>query len=203
PEGVAFHDASVKLYEELSAELDYNVFFGQHGHLTLAHSDASVAGLRVRAEVNQLTGVDSRLLGPEEVKRLVPELAIHGRHPVLAALYHPPGGIIRHDAVVWGYARAADRLGGHLHPHTQVTAIRTRAGAVEGLWTTRGRLRTPLVVNATAGYCSTIARMIDLDLPIVTHTLQACVTEPLRPFLNAVIVSAGLHVYINQTDRGE
>src|SRR5262245_24179442 len=122
PEGVAFYDASVKLYEELSAELDYNVFFGQHGHLTLAHSDASVAGLRVRAEVNQLSGVDSRLIGPEEVQRLVPELAIHGRYPVLAALYHPPGGIIRHDAVVWGYARAVDRLGVHLHSYTEVTA---------------------------------------------------------------------------------
>jgi sarcosine oxidase subunit beta len=203
PEGVAFYDASVKLYEELSTELDYNVFFGQHGHLTIAHTDGSVAGLRVRAEVNQLMGVDSRIIGPDEVKRLVPELMVNGHHPVLAALYHPPGGIIRHDAVVWGYARGADRLGVHLHPYTEVTGIRTHNGAIEGVETTRGRIHTPFVVNATAGYCSTIAQMVGLELPITTHPLQAFVTEPLRPFLNVVIVSAGLHVYINQTDRGE
>jgi len=203
PEGVAFYDASVKLYEQLSQELDFNVLFGQHGHLTLAHSEAGVVGLRVRAEVNQLMGVDSRVIGPEEIKHLVPELELHGRYPVLAALYHPPGGIIRHDAVVWGYARGADRLGVHLHPFTEVTGIRLSNGSVEAVETTRGTVRVPIVVNATAGYCSLVAKMVGLELPVVTHPLQAFVTEPLRPFLKAVIVSAQLHVYVNQTDRGE
>lgn len=203
PEGVAFFDASLKLYERLSQELHYNVLFGQHGHLTLAHTDSGVAGLRTRAEVNQLMGVDSRVIGPDEVQQLVPELEVDGRYPVLAALYHPPGGIIRHDAVVWGYARGADRLGVHLHPFTEVTSIRTGGGCIEGVETTRGAIRTPVVVNATAGYCSTIARMVGRELPIVTHPLQAFVTEPLRPFLNQVIVSAQLHVYASQTDRGE
>ena len=203
PEGVAFYDASVKLYEGLSQELDYNVLFGQHGHLTLAHTDASVASLRVRAEVNQLMGVDSRVIGPEEVQRLVPHLEVAGRYPVLAALYHPPGGIIRHDAVVWGYARAADRLGVHLHPFTEVTGIRLKDGGIEAVETTRGAIRTEVVVNATAGYCSTVAKMVDLELPVVTHPLQAFVTEPLRPFLRHVVVSAQLNVYVNQTDRGE
>jgi sarcosine oxidase subunit beta len=203
PEGVAFYDASVKLYEQLSQELDYNVLFGQHGHLTLGHTEAGITGLRVRAEVNQMMDVNSRMIGPEEVHRLVPELAIDGRHPVLGALYHPPGGIIRHDAVVWGYARGADRKGVHLHPYTEVTGIRVENGAVQAVETTRGTIRTPLVLNATAGYCSTIARMVGVELPVTSHPLQAFVTEPLRPWLKQVIVSAQLHVYVSQSDRGE
>ncbi|HEY8476283.1 MAG TPA: FAD-dependent oxidoreductase, partial [Chloroflexota bacterium] len=111
--------------------------------------------------------------------------------------------IIRHDAVVWGYARGADRLGVHLHPFTEVTGIRLSNGSVEAVETTRGTVRVPIVVNATAGYCSLVAKMVGLELPVVTHPLQAFVTEPLRPFLKAVIVSAQLHVYVNQTDRGE
>ncbi len=203
PEGVAFYDASLKLYERLSQELGFNVLFGQHGHLTLAHTDAGVVGLRVRAESNQHLGVDSRVIGPEEVHKLVPDLHMNGRHPVLAGLYHPPGGIIRHDAVVWGYARRADQMGVHLHPFTEVTGIRTRDGTVEAVETTRGTIRTSCVLNATAGYCSTIAKMVGLEIPIVTHPLQAFVTEPLKPFLDVVIVSAQLHVYLSQTDRGE
>src|SRR5437667_8936300 len=109
PEGVAFYDESVKLYEGLSAELAYNVLFSQQGRLTLAHTDSAINGLRVRAEINQLCGVDSRLIWRDEIARLVPALdcSDRPRYPVLAALYHPPGGIVRHDAVVWGYARGA------------------------------------------------------------------------------------------------
>src|SRR5438552_5577891 len=109
PEGVAFYDESVKLYERLSVELGYNVLFSQQGHLTLAHTDSAVNGLRVRAETNQALGVDSRMIYPDEVRRLVPAIDASSspRYPILAALYHPPGGIIRHDAVVWGYAREA------------------------------------------------------------------------------------------------
>jgi len=150
-------------------------------------------------------GVDSRLIWPEEIARLVPglDLSAHPRYPILAALYHPPGGIIRHDAVVWGYARAADRLGVAIHPFTQVTAIRREGSRIVGVVTMRGDIATDVVVNCTAGYCSTVARMVDLDLPITTHPLHALVTEPLKPFLHKIIVSATLHVYVSQTDRGE
>jgi sarcosine oxidase subunit beta len=205
PEGVPFYHASVKLYEGLSKELGYNVLFSQHGHLTLAHSDRSISGLRERAERNQLLGVPSRLIGREEIKRIAPALDVSDRprYPILAALYHPPGGIIRHDAVVWGYAREADRRGVHLHPGTEVTGIHVEGGRVTGVATNRGTIKTGIVVNCTAGWCSTIARMVGLELPVVTHPLQAFVTEPLKPFLNAVIVSASLHVYVSQTDRGE
>jgi sarcosine oxidase subunit beta len=204
-EGVAFYDESVRIYERLSGELGYNVLFSQHGHLTFAHTELAIAGLRVRAEVNQLNGVDSRVIGRGEIRELVPalDLSDRPRFPVLAALYHPVGGIIRHDAVVWGYARRAHQLGVHLHPDTEVTAIDVEGGRVIGVRTTRGAIRTGTVINATAGWASTIAGMVGVRLPIVTHPLQALVTEPLKPLLDPVLVSATLHVYVNQTDRGE
>jgi sarcosine oxidase subunit beta len=211
PEGIPFYDASVKLYERMAEELGYNVMFSPHGHLTLAHTDAAVTGLRVRAEANRVLGVESRLIGPEEIKRRVPALDVSDRprYPILAALDHPPGGIIRHDAVVWAYARAVDRMGAEIHPRTEVTGINVTGRAEDGsaqvaeVVTNRGVIRTGTVVNCTAGWCSVVARMVGLNLPVVSHPLQACVTEPLKPFLDPVIVSANLHVYVNQTDRGE
>src|SRR4051794_28623304 len=210
PEGIAFYDESVKLYEKLALELDYNVMFSQQGHLTLAHTDRAIITLRERAETNRLLGVDSRLVDTRELARLVPGLDVsnHTHQPILAALYHPPGGIIRHDAVVWGYARGVDRMGIEIHPHTEVTAIQTTgsngtARRVEGVVTNRGTVAARTVVNATAAWCSVIANMAGVALPIVTHPLQALVTERLKPWLHHVIVSATLHVYVNQTDRGE
>ncbi len=125
PEGVRFYDRSVRLYQRLAADLDYNVMFSQRGHLTLAHNDSSLRTMRWRAEVNKLQGVDSEVIGPAEIKRLAPflDLSDAARYPVLGALYHPPGGIIRHDAVVWGYARGAAARGVHIHQHTEVTGI--------------------------------------------------------------------------------
>src|SRR6266446_1375148 len=126
PEGVAFYNESVKLYEMLALELDYNVMFSQQGHLTVAHTDRGVTTLRERAEVNRLLGVDSRIIGRDEIAKMVPGLDVSERQhqPIIAGLYHPPGGIIRHDAVVWGYARGVDRMGIHIHPFTEVTAIK-------------------------------------------------------------------------------
>ncbi len=205
PEGIPFYRESLRLYEELSATLGYNVLFSQQGHMTLAHSDSAVNGLRVRAEANKALGVDSRMISPQEIKRLVPaiDMSSRPRYPILAALYHPPGGIIRHDAVVWGYAREAGRLGVEIHPHTEVLALGRQNGSVAAVETNRGVIKTGTVVNATSGWCSTITRMVQVELPIVSHPLQACVTEPMRPILDKVIVSANLHVYISQTPRGE
>jgi sarcosine oxidase subunit beta len=205
PEGVALYEESVKIYEQLSVELGFNVLFSQHGHLTFAHTESAVAGLRVRAEVNQLAGVDSVVIERPEIAKLVPalDLSDRPRFPVIAALYHPPGGIIRHDAVVWGYARRADERGAEIHQDVEVTGIELSGGRVARVRTTRGDITTGTVVNATAGWASTIASMVDVRLPIVTHPLQALVTEPLKPFLDPVLVSATLHVYVSQTDRGE
>jgi len=204
-EGIPFYDASVKLYEQMSEELGWNVMFSQYGHLTTAHSDSSLVGLRVRAENNQVLGVDSRIIYPDEIKKLVPAIDIsrRARFPIMAALYHPPGGVIRHDAVVWGYARACDRMDIEIHPYTEVTGIRVENGRALSVATTRGNVAAGAVLNVTAGWASTISKMAGVPLPIVSHQLQACVTEPLKPFLDKVIVSATLHVYVNQTDKGE
>ncbi len=205
PEGVAFYQAALKLYENLSEELNWNLLFSQCGHLTLGHTDTAVAGLRVRAETNQLLGVNSRIIFPEEIQKLVPHIDCgdRPRYPIMAGLYHPPGGIIRHDAVVWGFARACDRMGIEIHPFTEVTGISTKGGRADQVITNRGAVSADVVVNATAGWASTICGMANVSMPIVTHPLQACVTEPLKPFLNVVIVSASLHLYVNQTGRGE
>ncbi|HEX3293468.1 MAG TPA: FAD-dependent oxidoreductase, partial [Solirubrobacterales bacterium] len=130
PEGARFYDASVHLYEGLSAELNFNLLFSQQGHLTLAHTDRAMFVMNERAEVNRLCGIDSRVIGPDEVGRLAPamSLASDAIHPVMGALYHPPGGIIRHDAVVWGFARAADAAGAEIHPYTEVTGIERSNG---------------------------------------------------------------------------
>ena len=205
PEGSAFYNESVKLYEQMSAEFDFNVMFSQRGHFTLAHTDSAMRTSRRRAEVNQIGGIDSRVIGPDEIKRLCPALDVSDRprYPILGALYHPPGGIIRHDAVVWGYAHHADRMGVHIHQLTEVTDIHVENNQVVGVQTNRGRINTNMVLNATAGWCTTIADMAGVRLPITTFPLQACVTEPLKPFLDVIIVSGSLHVYVSQSDRGE
>lgn len=206
PEGVRFYDRSVKLYQRLATDLDYNVMFSQRGHLTLAHSDASLRTMRWRAEVNKVEGVDSEVIGPAEIKRLAPFLDVSPatRYPILGALYHPPGGIIRHDAVVWGYARGASAQGVHIHQNTEVTGIDVVGGRVRGVATGNGsNIATGVVLNATAGWSTLISDMAGVAMPVMTYPLQAAVTEPVKPFLSTVIVSGTLHVYISQTDRGE
>ena len=205
PEGVNFYNESVNLYEQMSAEFDFNVMFSQRGHFTLAHSDSAVRTMRRRAEVNQIQGVDSRFIEPSEVKELCPAIDItdHPRYPIMGALYHPPGGIIRHDAVVWGYAHHADQMGVHIHQLTEAQDIIVENNQVVGVQTNRGRINTKMVLNATAGWCTTISDMAGVRLPVTTFPLQACVTEPLKPFLDVIIVSGSLHVYVSQSDRGE
>ncbi len=205
PEGARFYDASLKLYEGLSQELNFNMLFSQCGHLTLAHSDRAAFVMANRAEVNRMQGIDSRLIGPDEVKRLAPAMVVspEATYPIQAALYHPPGGIIRHDAVVWGYARGVDAGGAEIHPYTEVTGITRSNGRVTGVRTNRGDISAGTVLNCTAGWSTLISDMAGVPMPITTHILQACVTEPVKPLLDVVIVSSQMHVYISQTDRGE
>jgi sarcosine oxidase subunit beta len=203
PEGAAFYSQSVKLYETLSQELNFNTMFSQHGHLTLAHSDRGMIVSAERAEVNQLLGIESRVVGRDEVKELCPQIHLDGTFPIYGALYHAPGGIIRHDAVVWGYARGADRRGAEIHQGVEVMGIDVEAGRVRGVQTNRGSIACDTVVACTAGWSTQIADMAGVPLPIWTTILQACVTEPVKPFLDVIIVSGQLHIYISQTDRGE
>ena len=204
-EGARFYERSLQLYEGLSAELGYNLMFSRRGHLTLAHGDRSEAVLTERAELNRLLGIDSRMIGRDEIGTLAPQmrLAPGALHPVRSALYHPPGGTIRHDAVVWGLARGADRGGAEIHPRTTVTGIERSHGRVTGVRTTRGDVAAATVVSCAAGWSTQVAELAGVPLPITTHILQAFVTEPLKPLLDPVIVSADLHVYVSQTDRGE
>jgi sarcosine oxidase, subunit beta len=206
PEGAAFYSQSVKLYEGLGAELDFNLLFSQQGHLTLAHSDRGIITANERAEVNKLLGIDSRVIYPDEIRELCPEMNLSQdvTWPVMAALYHPPGGIIRHDAVVWGFARGADRRGVEIHPYTEVTGIdRSPTGRVHGVQTTRGDIECDTVISCTAGWSTLVADLAEVPLPITTHILQAFVTEPVKPFLDVIIVSSQMHIYVSQTDRGE
>jgi sarcosine oxidase subunit beta len=205
PEGARFYDASVKLYEGLGAELDFNLLFSQCGHLTLAHSDRAIFVMANRAEVNRLEGIDSQLIGPDRVKELAPTMYVgpDTTYPIMGALYHPPGGIIRHDAVVWGLARSASEGGADLLPYTEVTGLHREGDRITAVQTSRGTIEAGTVVNCTAGWSSLISAMADVQLPITTHILQACVTEPVKPFLDVVVVSSQMHVYISQSDRGE
>jgi sarcosine oxidase subunit beta len=205
PEGARFYDASIKLYEGLSKELNFNLLFSQCGHLTLAHTDRAMFVMANRAEVNRINGIDSRLIGPDEVQKLAPAMHVSddATYPIMGALYHPPGGIIRHDAVVWGFARGADGGGAEIHPYTEVTGMERSNGRITAVNTNRGRVECGQVINATAGWSTLISDMAGVPLPITTHILQACVTEPVKPLLDVVIVSSQMHVYISQTDRGE
>jgi sarcosine oxidase, subunit beta len=205
PQGAEFYSASVKLYEGLAADLDFNLLFSQQGHLTLAHSDRGIITANERAEVNRLLGIDSRVIYPDEIAKLCPEMNLSEdvTWPVMAALYHPPGGIIRHDAVVWGYARGADRGGVEIHPYTEVTGIERSNGRVRGVQTTRGDIECDTVISCTAGWSTLVADLADVPLPITTHILQAFVTEAVKPFLDVIIVSSQMHIYVSQTDRGE
>jgi sarcosine oxidase subunit beta len=205
PDGVRFYERSMELYRGLAADLNYNVMFSRRGHLTLAHNDNSLRTMRWRAEVNKLQGVDSEVIGPAEIKQLAPRLDTSPgtRYPILGALYHPPGGIIRHDAVVWGYARGADARGAEIHQGTEVTGINVAHGRVTGVRTSRGPVASPVVLNCTAGWSTLICDLAGVRVPVQTFPLQAAVTEPVRPFLDPVLVSGSLHVYVSQTDRGE
>ena len=204
-EAIPFFRESHKLYQGLASELGFNLLFDEMGRLDIGHSESSVYWLRLRAEFNQLLGVDSRIIGPAEIKEIVPPIDLREGKPlpIMAALYHPPAGVVRHDAVVWGMARGADRAGVELHPFTEVTGITRENGRVTGVETPSGRVGAGVVVSATAGWTSTITAMVDLDVPIVTFPLQACVTEPVKPYVHTTISSADLHVYVYQTDRGE
>jgi sarcosine oxidase subunit beta len=205
-EGARFYHASTELFEGLSSELEFNLFYTRRGHFTLAHSPASMNTQRWRAEVNKTLGIDSEMVGPQFIKQQVPELDLRcGGHqaPIHGALFHPPGAIARHDAVAWAYARGADRQGVEIHQQTEVTGIEVRDDEVIGVHTDRGYIQTRKLLSAVAGWTPSITSMVGIRTPLVVHPLQAMVSEPLKPWLNPIIVSASMHVYVSQSTRGE
>jgi len=205
PDGVKFYKESVDLFRTLSTELDINVMYSERGHFTLAHTDAAMRTARWRAEVNKHLGVNSELIYADDVKRICPVMSVEddARYPILGALYHPPGAIARHDSVAWGYAKEAMRMGAEVHTQTEVKSIIIENGRATGVETTRGRISAGKVMQAVAGASSVVANMAGLKLPIKTIPLQACVSEPVKPILDQIVVSGSLHVYISQSARGE
>ena len=205
PEGVKFYKESVELFRTLSTELDINVMYSERGHFTLAHTDAAMRTARWRAEVNKHLGVKSEVIYTDDVKRICPTMNVdeNARYPVLGALYHPPGAIARHDSVAWGYAKEAMRMGVEVHTQTEVKNIIIENGRATGVETNKGRISAGKVVQAVAGASSIVAKMAGIKLPIKTIPLQACVSEPVKPILDQIVVSGSLHVYISQSARGE
>jgi sarcosine oxidase subunit beta len=204
-EGVTFYRESVKLFKNLSNELDYNVMFENRGQLTLAHSEAAIRSFRWRAEVNKHLGVRSELVDRTAISKLVPNLSLseNARFPILGGLWHADGATARHDAVVWGYARGACARGVELHQLTEVRDIETRNGRVNAVLTNRGRVECDCVVQAVAGASSVVAAMAGIKLPIHSYPLQAMVTQAYKPLLTPHVSSPHVHVYIHQTTRGE
>ena len=205
PEAVTFYKASVELFKNLATELGYNQMYSQRGQLTLAHSDASIRTFTLRAEVNKHFGVRSEMVDRKQIREIVPCLNMdkNMRYPIQAGLWHQDGGTARHDSVAWGYAMRASQLGVQIHQRTEVTGIQINNGKVTAVETNRGTIQCNHAVQAVAGMSSVVAKMAGIKLPIRSYPLQAMVTQPVKPFLNPLVSSAGLHAYVSQTARGE
>jgi sarcosine oxidase subunit beta len=200
-----FYEHSLKLWEGLSRDLNYNVMFSQRGVLNLAHTDSQLDTFARRGNAMRLNGIDAVLLDREAVRAMVPllDFSDRARFPIRGGLLQPRGGTARHDAVAWGYARAADQRGVDIIQNCEVTGILREGSRVTGVETTRGTIRAPKVGIAVAGHTSRLAAMAGLRLPIESHLLQAAVSEPLKPVLDTVITSGAAHVYVSQSDKGE
>ena len=205
PEGVKFYDESVRLWQDLSTEFDLNLFLSTRGHYTLAHTDSAMRTMRWRAEVNKHYGVASETVDAQEVQRACPQmdLACGGHAPIQGALFHAPGAIARHDAVAWGYGKGADQRGVEIHQQTAVTGIDVKGGKVVGVQTSRGPIATTKVLCAVAGSTPRITNLVGLTTPIYIHPLQAMVSEPMKAWLDPILVSGSLHIYVSQSARGE
>ena len=202
-ESSVLYEHAMELWEGLTAELNYNLMFSQRGLVFLAHSEHEMHEIRRRGNAIHLAGIDSELLTPEEVKSHVPFINLDCHHPVLGALYQGRAGTARHDAVAWGFARAASALGVDIIEGCEVTGLSVKGGRIRGVETTRGAIACERVGAAVAGHCSVVARMAGLALPVETVPLQALVSEPVKPILDCVLMSNGIHVYVSQSDRGE
>ncbi|MER2091813.1 MAG: sarcosine oxidase subunit beta family protein [Saccharopolyspora rectivirgula] len=204
-ESAAIYEHSLKLWEELPAELEYDFLLSQRGVLNLAHSEQEVRDFQRRAFANQLNGIDAEWLEPDQIAEICPILNLSPeiRYPVLGATFQPRGGIAKHDHVAWAFARKADQLGVDLIQNCEVTAIRTVGDRVVGVETTRGPIGAEKVGLAAAGRTSQLTAGLGLRLPIQTHPLQALVSELLEPVHPCVVMSNHVHVYCSQAHKGE
>ncbi|HUL45731.1 MAG TPA: sarcosine oxidase subunit beta family protein [Steroidobacteraceae bacterium] len=206
PESARLYDFSLRLYEGLSGELNFNIMLSQRGQVTLAHSRHDLESMSRWVNTLHMHGIDAELLGREQVAALAPALDLSptARVPVLGGFLQPRGGTARHDAVAWGYARAASALGVDIIQQCEVTGfVRGAAGRVTAVETTHGRIGAERVAIAAAGHSSVLAALAGFRLPLTSYALQAMVTEPLKPRLDTVVISPGTGVYVSQSDKGE
>jgi sarcosine oxidase subunit beta len=205
PASAAFYEFSLQLYERLSRELGFNLMVSQRGLVTLAHSRHDLDAARRWVNALRLNGIDSEMLTPRDIARLAPRLDLGpaARYPVHGGFVQRRAGVARHDAVVWGFARAADALGVDIVQNCAVTGFRNEAGRVAGVETTRGFIGAGKIGLAAAGHSSVLAAMAGFRLPITTYALQAMVSEPLKPWLDTVVLSPATGVYVSQSDKGE
>ena len=204
-ESAAIYEHALKLWEGLSQDLNFNVMFSQRGVLTISHSEHELKGMSRRVHAIRLNGIDSDILSPSEIKKLVPTININPniRYPVMGGFLQKRAGTARHDAVAWGYARAADELGVDIIQNCEVTGLRRNGNQITGIQTTKGFVKTSKVGCVVAGHSSIIADMANIRLPITSRPLQAIVSEPIKPILDTVIMSNAVHMYISQSDKGE
>jgi methylglutamate dehydrogenase subunit A len=206
PENHYFYEDSLRRWETLSRDLNFNVMYSPRGVVELATSDDEITSLARRGNAMRLAGIDAVLLDRAGIARFVPALDVNAprRFPIVGGLLQPRGGTVRHDAVAWGYARAAAALGVHIIEDCEVTGVRTAGGMASGVETSRGYVAANRIVFAVAGHTGAVGTMLGLRLPVETHLLQAMVTEPIKPLLNTVLIYfyGNAETYISQSDRG-
>ena len=202
-EATALYEKAMQLWEGLAQELNYNVMFSQRGVMNLGHTLQEMRDIERRVTANRLNGVDAEVLTPAQIKAMVPCINLDTRYPVLGASLQRRGGIARHDAVAWGFARAADAQGVDILQNCEVTGIRREGGAVAGVDSAKGFIKAKKVAIVAAGHSSVVAGMAGLRLPIESHPLQALVSEPLQPIFPNVVMSNAIHAYISQSDKGD
>ncbi len=204
-EAAALYEHSMKLWEGLSQDLNYNVMFSQRGVLNLGHTLQDMRDIQRRVNANRLNGIDGEVLDAKQVQEICPVLdcSENTRYPVLGASWQPRGGVARHDAVAWGYARGADALGVDLIQQTEVVGMRIEDGQIVGVETTRGFIGAETVGCVAAGNSSVLAKMAGIKLPLESHPLQALVSEPIKPVLDTVVMSNHVHGYCSQSDKGD
>ena len=199
------YDHALKIWENLSQELNFNVMFSQRGVMNLAHNQHDVRELKRRTHANRLNGIDCEWLDTKQVKEFCPIINCSPdiRYPVMGSTLQKRAGTARHDAVAWGYARGADSMGVDIIQNCEVKGIKRKGDNIEGLETTKGYIKTAKIGVAAAGHSSVIANMADLKLPLESKPLQALVSEPIKPIINTVVMSNAVHAYVSQSDKGE
>ena len=198
------YEHSLKLWENLSSELNYNVMFSQRGVMNLAHNEHDITEIKRRGSANNLNGIDSFWLSKEEIQKKVPIMNTDNlRYPVLGASYQPRGGVARHDAIAWGFAMRADEMGVDIIQNCEAHQIRTKNGTIEGVETSKGFLRANKIGVVASGHTGVLAESAGIRLPLQSKPLQALVSEPIKPIIDTVVMSSAVHAYVSQSDKGE